>query len=201
MTWSIDTDDFEGICNGPKFPLLRTLNHALHNRWSFMFIQNISFYALSVLRPSIYLSLRPLFHQLSPPTTPPLSILTTTIINTILTTTMITTIKTSRTMAAVRKKYEIASQQIKETATPPKRQPGHMRSFAATHLSNSTQARSPQLYFAVENLPRSTNKKSSCFSGSRGSTRRLLRSSQEPQSASLSSPFSPSSSAICLGTS
>jgi len=32
MTWSIDTDDFEGICNGPKFPLLRTLNHALHNR-------------------------------------------------------------------------------------------------------------------------------------------------------------------------
>ena len=33
MTWSIDTDDFEGICNGPKFPLLRTLNHALHNRY------------------------------------------------------------------------------------------------------------------------------------------------------------------------
>lgn len=32
MTWSIDTDDFEGMCNGPKFPLLRTLNHALHNR-------------------------------------------------------------------------------------------------------------------------------------------------------------------------
>lgn len=32
MTWSIDTDDFEGVCNGPKFPLLRTLNHALHDR-------------------------------------------------------------------------------------------------------------------------------------------------------------------------
>ena len=23
MTWSIDTDDFRGDCNGPKFPLLR----------------------------------------------------------------------------------------------------------------------------------------------------------------------------------
>ena len=23
MTWSIDTDDFLGVCNGPKFPLLR----------------------------------------------------------------------------------------------------------------------------------------------------------------------------------
>ena len=23
MTWSIDTDDFRGACNGPKFPLLR----------------------------------------------------------------------------------------------------------------------------------------------------------------------------------
>ena len=23
MTWSIDTDDFLGMCNGPKFPLLR----------------------------------------------------------------------------------------------------------------------------------------------------------------------------------
>ena len=30
MTWSIDTDDFLGHCNGPKFPLLRTLNNALH---------------------------------------------------------------------------------------------------------------------------------------------------------------------------
>lgn len=32
MTWSIDTDDFEGMCAGPRFPLLRTLNYALHNR-------------------------------------------------------------------------------------------------------------------------------------------------------------------------
>lgn len=32
MTWSIDTDDFLGVCNGPKFPLLRTLNNALHLR-------------------------------------------------------------------------------------------------------------------------------------------------------------------------
>jgi len=30
MTWSIDTDDFLGRCNGPRFPLLRTLNNALH---------------------------------------------------------------------------------------------------------------------------------------------------------------------------
>jgi len=32
MTWSIDTDDFRGDCNGPKFPLLRTINHALHQK-------------------------------------------------------------------------------------------------------------------------------------------------------------------------
>jgi len=32
MVWSIDTDDFLGMCNGPKFPLLRTINHALHMR-------------------------------------------------------------------------------------------------------------------------------------------------------------------------
>ena len=32
MTWSIDTDDFLGMCNGPKFPLLRTINHALYRR-------------------------------------------------------------------------------------------------------------------------------------------------------------------------
>ena len=32
MTWSIDTDDFLGMCNGPKFPLLRTINHALSMR-------------------------------------------------------------------------------------------------------------------------------------------------------------------------
>jgi len=30
MTWSIDTDDFMGMCNGAKFPLLRTISHALH---------------------------------------------------------------------------------------------------------------------------------------------------------------------------
>ena len=31
MTWSIDTDDFLGVCNGPKFPLLRlvTLSRVL----------------------------------------------------------------------------------------------------------------------------------------------------------------------------
>ncbi|XP_023349209.1 probable chitinase 2 [Eurytemora carolleeae] len=34
MTWSIDTDDFLGLCNGPKFPLLRTLNNALYKRSS-----------------------------------------------------------------------------------------------------------------------------------------------------------------------
>ena len=26
MTWSIDTDDFLGVCNGPKFPLLRLVS-------------------------------------------------------------------------------------------------------------------------------------------------------------------------------
>ena len=29
MVWSIETDDFGGLCNGVKFPLLRTLNSAL----------------------------------------------------------------------------------------------------------------------------------------------------------------------------
>jgi len=29
MVWSIETDDFNGVCNGEKFPLLRTLNKAL----------------------------------------------------------------------------------------------------------------------------------------------------------------------------
>ena len=98
--------------------------------------------------------------------------------NKIISTIIISTIKTSHTMGAVRKKYEIASQQIKETAAPPKRQPGHMRSFAATHLSNSTQARSPQLYFAVENLPRDTKLKSLVFQGAGdllGGSRDLLK--------------------------
>jgi len=29
MVWSIETDDFKGLCNGSKFPLLQTLNNAL----------------------------------------------------------------------------------------------------------------------------------------------------------------------------
>jgi len=29
MVWSIETDDFKGLCNGVKFPLLHTLNNAL----------------------------------------------------------------------------------------------------------------------------------------------------------------------------
>ena len=98
--------------------------------------------------------------------------------NNIISTIIITTIKTSRTMAAVRKRHEIGSPQIKETAAPPKRQPGHMRSFAATHLSNSTQARSPQLYFAVENLLRDTKLKSLVFQGAGdllGGSRDLLK--------------------------
>ena len=32
MTWSIDTDDFTGVCSGHKFPLLRAINNALYMR-------------------------------------------------------------------------------------------------------------------------------------------------------------------------
>lgn len=32
MTWSIDTDDFTGTCNGHRFPLLRAINNALYLR-------------------------------------------------------------------------------------------------------------------------------------------------------------------------
>jgi len=32
MTWSIDTDDFLGLCGGPKFPMLRALNNAIYRR-------------------------------------------------------------------------------------------------------------------------------------------------------------------------
>jgi hypothetical protein len=32
MTWSIDTDDFTGTCNGHRFPLLRAINNALYMR-------------------------------------------------------------------------------------------------------------------------------------------------------------------------
>lgn len=32
MTWSIETDDFKGLCGGGKYPLLRTLNKALSER-------------------------------------------------------------------------------------------------------------------------------------------------------------------------
>jgi len=29
MVWSIDTDDFSGSCQGPKFPILKAINKAL----------------------------------------------------------------------------------------------------------------------------------------------------------------------------
>ena len=32
MAWSIETDDFKGLCGGATFPLLRSINHALHRQ-------------------------------------------------------------------------------------------------------------------------------------------------------------------------
>jgi len=48
MTWSIDTDDFLGVCNGPKFPLLRTINNALFQRQAGVVAAGSSSLSLSI---------------------------------------------------------------------------------------------------------------------------------------------------------
>merc|ERR1719180_130836 len=67
MTWSIDTDDFEGICNGPKFPLLRTLNHALHNREQGIYSGATSTFSGLPTTVLLLLSLLPFARHLSRP--------------------------------------------------------------------------------------------------------------------------------------
>lgn len=49
MAWSIDTDDFNGTCGGSTYPLLRTLNNALHNR------QNGIYGSASNVQSSVFL--------------------------------------------------------------------------------------------------------------------------------------------------
>ena len=37
MVWSIDTDDFRGLCNGKKYPLLKTISRELNGGLTYFF--------------------------------------------------------------------------------------------------------------------------------------------------------------------
>ena len=118
MTWSIDTDDFEGICNGPKFPLLRTLNHALHNRYV----------EQSNMESPSFQSLTHALCDQAPHMKP------------------CTKSYLDMPRDGTSGKYEMASQQIKEMVAAPKRRRPHevFCGVAFVKSGNSTQAGLPQ---------------------------------------------------------
>ena len=170
MTWSIDTDDFEGICNGPKFPLLRTLNHALHNRWSkaiWNHHHSKAWHMLCVIKPLIWNLAR----------------------GAILTCHGMGRAENMRWLRSRSKKW---LQRQKGGA--------HMRSFAVSHLSKAATQHKQACHNNTLRFKifQELEFKLFSFSGSRESTPAPHQPSPDCQLLSSFSPFSPSP-AICPG--